>query len=356
MDYFREQGLKIWEREDGMVFPARKKSKDVLDILLNKIEKNGVELRKNAKVKEFEPIIEGTAIGQSNEGSETKGSELGDWRLTLENGQSLETEKLVITTGGFTYPKTGSDGQIFSAIEKLGDLDIEPLRPALVPIFVNDYCFSNLSGISLQKCQIKKIVEGKAQKKVQIYQDDLLFTHKNLSGPLILNYSRYLNNGDKFQIDFLPEGFKSGEHLPYKGCKKTLLTLLQEETGFPKAFAESLIAAACEKVGQEKKVTVAEMLAQKSASVAGNFVKVLEGLVRGFEFTVSGKAGLDVAMVTAGGVSMSEVSPASMESKKHPGLYFAGEVLNVDGNTGGYNIQFAFSSGYIAAQHILQLP
>lgn len=344
IDFFQNRGLKTWEREDGKVFPASKKAQDVLNVLQKQIKENGVEMKTDVRVVSLrEPV----------------NCEKDGWKILLEGGECLETRNVVVATGGITYPKTGSDGYMFEILEELGNVDIVKPRAALVPIFVEGYPFTDISGISVKGASVKKIQDNvKKKDRVADYMDDVLFTHKNLSGPLILNYSRYLENGDKIEIDFLPEGFKSGEHLPYQGCKKNILNLLIEETGLAKAFLEIILKKSSEITENEKSGhwQLELLMAEKAASLPGNFVKNVENLIHRWQFTVSGKGALDVAMVTAGGVSMSQVSPKTMESKKHPGLHFAGEVLDVDGNTGGYNIQFAFSSGYIAAQHILQSP
>ena len=338
VEYFQAHGLKTWEREDGKVFPASKTSKDIVDLLLNEIKHNNVEIKLNTKVMDLR---------------ECDFSNDHIWEVTLDNRQVIKAKNIVVTTGGITYPKTGSDGSMFEILKKLGNVNMVKPRAALVPIFVEAYPFGDISGVSIKGASVSKIQENvKKKDRVPPYKEDILFTHKNLSGPLILNYSRYLDNGDKIELDFLPGGFNSGEHLPYKGCKKNILNLLMDETGLPKAFLEIVIENAC-RVGGWK---IENMEREKSASLPGNFVKTVEELIHRWTFTVSGKGALDVAMVTAGGVSISQISPATMESKKHLGLHFAGEVLDVDGNTGGYNIQFAFSSSYIAAQHILQLP
>ena len=352
IDFFEEAGLKTWEREDGKVFPASKKATDVLDVLLKKIEENNIEIKLNSKVCGLEKSV---ALGEQ---------EPIGWRVQLESGDVLDARNVVVGTGGITFPKTGSDGAMFKVLENIGLdkdedgktklIEINQPTPALVPIFIEGYPFTEISGVSIKGCVISKNQDNvKKKDRVEDYREDLLFTHKNLSGPLILNYSRYLTNGDKFKIDFLPDGFSSGNHLEYKGCKKNILNLLWEETKLPKAFLETVVKIAA---AENQQWQLEELLAEKAASLPGNFIKAIERFLRSWEFSVSGKGGLDVAMVTAGGVPMGQVSPGTMELKKHPGLHLVGEILDVDGNTGGYNIQFAFSSSYIAAQHILQLP
>lgn len=316
IDFFEHRGVKTVTREDGKVFPASFSAEEIRQCLLREIDKNGGIVRCSCQ-----------AIS-----------------IVQDAGYLVETEdttyrckNLVIATGGKSYPKTGSDGVLLETIEKtFEDIKVIPQGAALVPIYVEGYKYQGLSGVSIQDATISK---GKIKGI-----GDLLFTHKNLSGPLILNFSRYLNQGDKFEIDYLPRGFKSGEHLKTDGEKRSIVNYLLDETNLPKAFIETIVF----EQGIDCK--------QKASTLKGREIKQIEKILRGEEFVVNGKAGFDKAMVTSGGISLKEVSTSNLQSKKHPGLYFIGEILDVDGDTGGYNIQFAFSTGYAAAQHILQLP
>lgn len=331
IEYFTSHKLPVEIREDGKVFPKSMKAQDVVNLLLNEAKKNGFSLKSGHSVVNIEDI--------SSEDSTL-------FRIMVESsGKNVEytAKNVVIAAGGISYPKTGSDGSIFRAIESLKDIEVVDMKPALVPIYVEGYTYQEISGIAVRQAEVSLVTEIKKGKRSN--RGDILFTHRNFSGPGIIDFSRYLNPGDKFKIDYLPEGFKSSESLISDGISKSILNHLLDETGLPKAFLQEIIL----------KVQGVEP-GDKTSSIPKKKIREIENIIRGEEFVVNGKAGMDKAMVTAGGVSLKEISTKTMESKKHPGLYFCGEVLDVDGNTGGYNIQFAFSSGYLAAQHILQLP
>lgn len=144
-------------------------------------------------------------------------------------------------------------------------------------------------------------------------------------------------------MDYAPEGYKSGDRLPVNREKKSIGNLVSEECKIPKALADALIDKALGEKGASR---------TKASTLTGSQIKEIEDTLRNQKFTVSGKGGFGEAMVTAGGVDISEISTSSMEAKKYPGLYLVGEVLDIDGDTGGYNLQFAFSSARTAAQHI----
>lgn len=331
VEYFESKGLKTVEREDGKVFPKSLKAEDVRSLLLEEIGKNGFEIKTEEGVTEIRKVIEGE-------------SHVYEVRTQTKGKKCIYTgENVVVAAGGISYPKTGSDGSIFEALAHLDGIEIVDLRPSLVPVYVEGYGYSSLSGIAIRNAEISLDTEEK--KKRRSRRGDILFTHKNLSGPGIIDFSRYLNQGDRFRINYIPDGFKSGETLKTQGVSKSLGNYLLEETGLPKAFLQEIVEK-IEGVSWD----------DKTSSVSGGKVKELQAILTGEVFLVNGKAGLDKAMATAGGIALSEISTKTMESKKHPGLFFCGEVLDVDGDTGGYNIQFAFSSGYLAAQHISQLP
>lgn len=340
-EFFENAGVKTVEREDGKIFPASMKAADITGALLDRIRKNGGVLKTSSKISDIDYSDRENHI----------------FRVGTSDGNVYEAPALVIACGGITYPGTGSDGSIFRILEKSPFCDVnivEPV-PALTPVFVERYPFGDISGIAVRGCTVEK-TEGKYPKR----QGDILFTHRNLSGPVILDYSRYLENGDRIKIDFLPGGFRSGDHISWKGQERSIVNLLAEETGLPKAFLEVAVKVTAARMLQEGCETELpaeeELLRMKCASLPGRFIAETEKFIRGAVFTVSGKGGYDRGMVTAGGIDLKEISMKTMESKKHPGLHFAGEVLDVDGDTGGYNIQFAFSSGYTAAQHISQSP
>jgi hypothetical protein len=237
-------------------------------------------------------------------------------------------------------------------------IQIVPPKPALVPIYAQQYPYKELAGISFNAA---KVTISNGKETIGEQTDGLLFTHDCFSGPAILNSSRYASPGYDLIINYLPG--KSADTM-YKdlqkklpGNGKQLLTVLYEyingnvyeadaldwdasniQREIPKRFLETI----CVRASGDP--------TQKVSQVAGTTWKTIFRLLTSDHHSISGVGGYNVAMVTAGGVSLDEVNLKTLESKKYPGLFFAGEVLDVDGDTGGYNLQFAFSSGFLTTK------
>ncbi len=309
ISYFNERNLLLEERSDGKVFPKSQSAKDVKELLLSEIRENSSEVRTNYPVKTIEKTIEGEYV----------------------LNEEILCKQLVIATGGKSYPNTGSNGEMFDVLERLGIKIIEPI-PALVPLEIEKYPFSEISGVSVAKAKVK-ILDGTTKKKLSEKTSGLLFTDKSISGPAILDISRYGKVGDQLNIQFIDRS----EDLVTKDSTKSLLNYLVEETRLPRALLSKLIQI----IGIDEN--------QKAKAVAP---KTLRPFIEGFPFVISGNLGFEKAMATAGGVALEEIDMKTFELKEHKGLYIIGEACDVDGDTGGYNIQFAFSSAVAAANHI----
>lgn len=315
IEYFEDLGIATYTREDLKVFPKSLQANDILQVLLQEIQNNHGKLRSNVKITSIqkeEDIFHLQTIDKN------------------KNKTTYTCQNLVLATGGRSYPKTGSDGTMYSILQDFHPFHIIEPKAALVPIYIENYTYASLAGISIPKVKIKK---GK-----QEAIDDLLFTHKNLSGPVILNFSRFLDPGDRFSINFVPQGFKSGNTLFSPNDKRSILNYLIEETSLPKAMLQQFL------------IDHAIDPRSKAASIK---LRPLEEALRHASYVVNGKASFDKAMVTSGGISLEEISTKTMEARSIKGLYFIGELLDIDGDTGGYNIQFAFSSAYTAAMALV---
>ncbi|MEA4988151.1 MAG: NAD(P)/FAD-dependent oxidoreductase [Anaerovorax sp.] len=323
ISFFKEKEISTIIREDGKVFPESLKAKDVLECLCSLCKKNGLSFLLSSKVIDLK-----------------KEKENGYYSVVCENN-TYRSKKIIIATGGCSYPTTGSDGNFFPVLSKLG-MTIEPLHPALTPVFVEGYPYSALSGISFDTVKLQ--ITSKDGKKIAEHSDSLLFTHRNFSGPVILNTSRFASPGLFLRIQYLP--YLSSEELlsllkkNLSGNQKQLITVLQELLPLPKRFLEVI----CERLSLSPN--------QKFSQITGSDVKRLTDVLTKDSYRISSLDQYNKAMVTAGGIALSDVNLKTMECKDYPGLYFAGETLDVDGDTGGYNLQFAFSSGHLAAQHI----
>ncbi|MCL2568030.1 MAG: aminoacetone oxidase family FAD-binding enzyme [Oscillospiraceae bacterium] len=319
MAWFETEGLPLTVRADGKVFPASLNAHDVLNLLLAKSRENGVELHCNTPV---------SALTRLD----------AHYQLETPSGP-LAARHVLVATGGASFPYTGSDGSFFAPLEALG-LTVTPRRPSLAPVYVHDYPYSGLSGISFSDCGLTIEADGKPLRK----EGGLLLTHRGFSGPLILNNARSISQGQTIALHYLqnadPATLRRKLIEAATGEAKQILTLLEAETGLPRRFLEVI----CQR---------ADILPDtKAARLGGPELGRVASLLTADRYTVSGVGGFASAMATAGGVSLDEVDLRTMAACRYPGLTFAGEVLDVDGDTGGYNLQFAFSSAKAAVDAI----
>ncbi|QIB69660.1 NAD(P)/FAD-dependent oxidoreductase [Aminipila butyrica] len=320
-DFFESRGLPLAEREDGKVFPRSLSAKDVLKLLLDCGSQKGFQLACQQKVCRIEPVDGGYTVFCEDEASNIQ--------------RRYCCRKLVVAAGGCSYPTTGSDGSIFPLLAQLG-LEIVPPKPALVPIFVQDYPYGDLSGTSFTQAVVK--IGGKE------IQGGLLLTHTGFSGPSILNLSRYTKTGGTLQINYFPgkstEEIISGlkKNVPKSSKQAAHFLLEYVGTAGSKRFAETI----CQRAGVP--------CTAKASSLSGSQLKKLGELLSRDTFSISGTGGFNTAMATAGGGALTEIQLKNMECRKYPGLFLIGEVLDVDGDTGGYNLQFAWSSAYAAGR------
>lgn len=318
--YFSERNVPLMTEPGGKVFPESRKASDLLGALLLEMNTFGVETRTN------EPVVE---IKKQNELFQVK-----------TNTSEYLAKTILIATGGYTYPATGSSGDGYHLAKSLGHRITEP-GPALTSVSIRDYPFTELSGLSFADLTITLFREGK---KIRQHTGDLLFTHTGLSGPGILDFSRFVRSGDTLRISFLPglDPVKMKETLLERiasaGNRQVKTVLMSFD--LPDRFIRTLLDIC----GVAPDLTAAH-LAKKDR------VALIEQITA-CPFVVNKLGGVNEAMVTRGGVDLTEVNSKTMESRIVPGLFFAGEVLDIDGDTGGYNLQAAFSTGFLAAKKI----
>jgi hypothetical protein len=253
---------------------------------------------------------------------------------------SVHVQSLVISTGGASYPKTGSTGDGYRIAASLGHT-ITDIAPALSPLIIAHFPFADLAGMSFSPLAFSVRRIGK---KVVDRCGDVLLTHTGLSGPGILDCSRDILPGDTLILSFAGPGTREEndrkfldliQHNPKKTIKYGLTSV-----NIPERLARTLLEGA----GIPADLTGAHLTAAQRTK--------LTGLLTGFPLKVAALGDFSCAMVTRGGVLLDEVNPKTMESRRVPGLYFAGEVLDIDGDTGGFNLQAAFSTGFLAAHSI----
>lgn len=321
--YFREKGLAMIREKGGKIFPETMQARDVLNILIEECMDMEVSIDCGQEVR---------SIAKAENG----------FRVTCE-GRDYHSRLLVIATGGCSYPGTGSTGDGHRFARDLGHSIVE-IGPALTPLIVKDYPFSELAGISFSDMGISLHRQGKIGKM----QGDILFTHQGLSGPAVLDLSRSVRPGDILKLSFVPleERGALDEWLRDRARSNGALILKTALAELPHSvpLPPRLIKRILELSGIDADSTLAHLTREKRTQLTDNLT--------GLPLVVSELVGFNMAMVTRGGVDLLEINPKTMESRRVSGLYLVGEVLDIDGDTGGYNLQAAFSTGMLAARSI----
>jgi len=321
MDFFERRGIRLKIEPGGKVFPQSDKSQDILSALLGYLKDSRVMVKTEAEVKRI----------VKNNGAIEK--------LILNDGTEIKARAYIIATGGRAYPQTGSTGDGYKWARELGHTVIEPL-PALTPIILKDKFIKSLQGLSFSNV---KIIAFKLDKKIHSLAGDIIFTDKGISGPIILNLSRLIAREKSREItlaiDFFPEeDFSALDRKLQADFKnepnKLLKNLLQNFV--PPRLAEVILKLAA--IDPEKKANL----------VSKDERKKLSRFLKEFKLSIRSLSGFDRAYITSGGVALNEVDPKTMRSKFVNNLYFAGEVLDLDGPTGGNNLQVAWTTGYAA--------
>ena len=318
IEFFESLGLTLKTERGNRVFPVSDKSSDVIKVLQNKLNELGVEVKLNETVTKIN-AVENRIIS------------------ILTDKTEYFTENIIIATGGITYPSTGSTGDGFKFAKELGHAVTE-LYPSLCGVNLEGNDFKLLQGLTLKNVNLSASDNGKV---FYTEQGEMLFTHYGISGPLVLTCSaliaRRKSKGVKFTIDLKPalssevldkRILRDFSEYKNKEIKNALDALL------PKAIIPLVIEKA--KIPEYKKVSVI------TSAERQNLVNTIKGL----EFNFSSLRGVNEAVITSGGVKVSEINPKTMESKIIKGLYFIGEVLDVDAFTGGFNLQIAFSTAH----------
>ena len=322
--FFSVRGLPVVTESGGKIFPGSRKAGSILDILVKECSAKKVEIRCGDPVLDISTREGGFLIRTGRE--------------------TFSAEHAAVATGGITYPLTGSTGDGLSFAKSLGHR-IKDVGPALTAVAIQNYSFATLSGISFTDVIISLIRAGR---KVRQHTGDLLFTHSGLSGPGILDFSRYIRPGDTLRVSFLPG-------VDHPQAKEILIARINAAGnrqirkilaafGLPDRFVRKLLDLA----GIKQDQTGAHLSREARSAILD--------LLIGYPFIVSRLAGIHEAMVTRGGVALDEINPKTMESRLFPGLFFVGEVLDIDGDSGGYNLQAAFSTAALAAKRMVGDP
>ena len=334
IDFLKNQGLEVKEERGNRIFPVTDKSIDVLNCFKSKINELKIKKLFNTRVQKI-LVQNGEVLGVRTE------------------KEIIQTDKIILATGGKSYPLTGSTGDGYLIAKNIGH-KVTEIRPSLVPlvIYEKNEC-KEMQGLSLRNVGIKIIDESKNK---LIYEDfgEMIFTHFGISGPTILSGSAHLvrykeidnlmkEQKIKLQIDLKPalteEQLDERILRDFKEFKNK-----QFKHALDKLLPQKMIPIVIEKtkINEEKRVN------EITKEERRNLVKVLKK----FELTIKDFRPVEEAIITSGGINIKEINPKTMESKLVKGLYFAGEIIDVDTYTGGFNLQIAYSTGYTAGMHV----
>ena len=326
MAFFETLDVPLKTERGNRVFPVSDKASDIVDAL--------VKCVKSLKIK----FLHGTAETILTENGQVTG-------VKLKDGTILGADRVIVATGGISYPLTGSTGDGYRMAAELGHTVTE-LKPSLVPLTVHEGFCSRLAGLSLKNVTLSVFEDGK-KKPVFSELGEMLFTHFGVSGPLVLSASSHMRYMGKKQytatVDLKPA-------LSPEQLDRRILRDFEEEKNrdianvLGKLLPKSLIPVMLSLSGIDPHAKINQISREERARL-GNTVKHLP-------LTVTGFRPIEEAIITSGGISVKEVDPATMESKLIKGLFFAGEILDTDAYTGGFNLQIAFSTAVAAGSHV----
>lgn len=324
MTYFESVGVPLKTERGNRVFPVSDKAVDIVDALVNNAKASGVK------------IITGEAVAVLTENGAVSG-------VKLANGDILFADSVVIATGGVSYPVTGSTGDGYRFAKTLGHTVTE-VSGSLVPMNCHEGFCTHLSGLTLKNVTLSLYESGK-KKPAYSEMGEMLFTHFGISGPLVLSASAYVKSGKEYSVLIDMKPALSMEMLDNRILRD--FSELQNKdfsNSLDGLLPKSLIPVVIKLSGIERDKKVNQISREER-------MRLCE-IIKKFPLHITGLRPVEEAIITRGGVSVKEINPATMESKLVSGLFFAGEVIDVDAFTGGFNLQIAFSTGFLAGQNV----
>lgn len=337
IDFFRYKGLELKVERQGRVFPSTDKAASIIEVLQEYLAENNVKILYNTRVKEI------VKIGTVPRLLSSRNRDCPYFLMELERGDFITAKKVILATGGASYKVTGSTGEGFSIAQKLGHT-IVPLMPGLVPLRTKEPWVKDLQGLALENIRLT-FEYGK--KKITSPVGELMFTHFGVSGPLVLDLSGTI-------VPILSQHAEVRLFIDLKPG-------LDEEQLDSKLLHKFKIKGSAQLRNLMKDVLPQRLIdvflhmsnihqARKANQITQGERKAVVTLLKAFPLTITGSLPIEEAMVTGGGLSVKEIDPRTLESRLMPGLYFAGEVIEGAASSGGYNLQQAFSTGYLAGE------
>lgn len=322
--FFNERGVELKVERGDRVFPSSDKSSDIIKAFEKTLMEKNIEIKLGIAVKELK--VENNKITS----------------VILDNDDYIECDNVILATGGASYPQTGSNGDGFRFCKSLGH-NVVSIKPSLVPIEINEAWVKDLQGLSLRNVQLTLL--DKNNKIIFKEQGEMLFTHFGISGPLCLSASSLIKSGEKYKIILNLKPALSEKELDLR-IQKDFLKYNNKDfkNALNDLFPQKLIPIMINlsKIPENQKVN----------SITKEQRKFFLNLISNLTMDVRGLRSIEEAIVTSGGVDTKEIDPSTMKSKVVSNLSFAGEVIDVDAYTGGYNVQIAISTGFIAGSKI----
>jgi predicted Rossmann fold flavoprotein len=324
ISFFEGRGVRLKRERGDRVFPESDKSSDIIKVLDNELKSKNVKVMFGASVKALE-IKDNIITG-----------------VILEDGKKILGDHFILCTGGLSYPQTGSTGEGLKFAKNLGHKIIDP-KPSLVPIEIEEPWAKELQGLSLKNIELT--IKNKNSKKVFKEQGEMLFTHFGISGPLVLSGSSAVKKDGPYTVEInLKPALSEGELDKRVQGDFNLYLNKDFKNALNDLFPKKLIPIMIQLSGIDEN--------QKVNTITKEQRKKFVTLIQNLKLTVKALRPVAEAIVTAGGVDTKEIDPSTMKSKVTPNLSFAGEVIDVDAYTGGYNVQIALSTGYLAGSKI----
>lgn len=333
MGFFEDCGVALKVERGERVFPVSDRSADIVDALVNKAQQSGCRITR-ACVKEL-------VLDTNSEGK------LSVCGVITEDGQTIHASSVIVATGGKSYPATGSTGDGYRLARQAGH-KVTPLRPSLIPLVCKEKICRDMMGLSLKNV-VLKVVDTRSGKEVFSELGEMLFTHFGVSGPLVLSASCHMQ----------PDKNGSLEHYKLYIDWKPALSHQQLDARILRDFEQFINKDFINSLGlllPKKSIQIIASLSGIPFDTKINQITkaqrtALVDIIKAMPLTPTAFRPIEEAIVTVGGVDVSQINPKTMESKLASGLYFAGEVLDVDGYTGGFNLQIAFSTGFAAGTY-----
>lgn len=320
--FFRARGIEAMTvAETGKIFPRSRRASDILNALLSACRERGVEIRCRQAVDRIHL-------------SAPHGFEVGS------GGQTFRARRVLIATGGASYPATGSTGDGWKLAQSLGHTLVPP-HPGLAPFKIKNHPLARLTGISFKNLNVTLWRQGK---KIKVLSGDLVLTHFGISGPVVHNLARYAAPGDTATLAFVaaadPVRFQKEWLAGLECAGKLRISAWMKTFSLPQALLQTILRLS----GVRPDAFAARLSRDQRLELMRR--------VTAFPLEIETVGNWTNAMVTCGGVALDEINPKTMESRLQPGLYFAGEVMDIDGDSGGYDLQAAWSTAALAAASI----